>query len=123
MINPKLFTWMATKFVIEDGARTAVQDIVNQYKEDFPKESMYMPLQSYQVGQLVRKIFPDIGRCKISVGGKRVWVYKDLGKSSHVNSNRNGSKNLKFLKIFSGVKLSISKANIISWISTSKSSF
>ena len=91
MINPKLFTWMATKFVIEDGARTAVQDIVNQYKEDFPKESMYMPLQSYQVGQLVRKIFPDIGRCKISVGGKRVWVYKDLGKSSHANPNRNGS--------------------------------
>ena len=118
---------MATKFVIEDGARTAVQDIVNQYKEDFPKESMYMPLQSYQVGQLVRKIFPDIGRCKISVGGKRVWVYKDLGKSSHATQNRNGSTKsrnfLKILKKFSDVKLSISKTDIISWISPSKSPF
>jgi hypothetical protein len=41
---------------------------------------MYVPLQSYQVGQLVRKIFPTIGRCKISVAGKRIWVYKNLGR-------------------------------------------
>lgn len=80
MINPKIYTWMATKFCIEEGARTAVQEIIAQYKEDFPKESLFMPLQTYQVGQLVRKHFPNIGRCKISQNGKRVWVYKDLGK-------------------------------------------
>ena len=80
MINPKIYTWMATKFCIEDGARTAVQEIIAQYKADFPKESLFMPLQTYQVGQLVRKHFPNIGRCKISQNGKRVWVYKDLGK-------------------------------------------
>ena len=39
-----------------------------------------MPLQSYQVGQLVRKIFPNIGRCKVSLNGRRLWVYRNLAK-------------------------------------------
>ena len=45
ILNPKILTWMATKFCVDEGARTAVQDIINQYKEDFPKESLFMPLQ------------------------------------------------------------------------------
>jgi len=36
--------------------------------------------QNFQVGQLVRKVFPTIGRCKISVAGKRIWVYRNLGR-------------------------------------------
>ena len=50
--------------------------------------------QSYQVGQLVRKLFPNIGRCKISVGGKRVWVYKNLGKRNFTASAFAGIPNI-----------------------------
>lgn len=31
-----------------------------------------------QIGMLVRRLYPDIQRCKITVNGKRVWVYKNL---------------------------------------------
>lgn len=80
VLNPKILSWIDSKYKIDEGARTAVQDIISLYKYEFPKDAMYVPLQSYQVGQLVRKVFPTIGRCKISVAGKRIWVYKNLGR-------------------------------------------
>ena len=78
--EPKVAQWLTERFVISKGACSTVQDIINQYRSEFPKDFLFAPLQSYQVGSLIRRYFPTIGRTKISVAGRRVWVYKDLGQ-------------------------------------------
>ena len=49
VLNPKILSWIDSKYKIEEGARTAVQDIISLYKYEFPKDAMYVPLQNYQV--------------------------------------------------------------------------
>ena len=78
-LEDKVTRWLTERFVISKGLCSTVQDIINLYRSEFPKDFLYAPLQSYQVGTLIRRYFPTIGRSKISVAGRRVWVYKDLG--------------------------------------------
>ncbi|CAK8697448.1 unnamed protein product [Clavelina lepadiformis] len=78
LLNPKIMQWLTKNFTMKEGARTSASQVVKIYEKEFSEETPYVPLQNYQVGQLLRRLFPDIQRCKITVLGKRVWVYKDL---------------------------------------------
>ena len=86
-LEPKVAHWLTERFVISKGACSTVQDIINLYRAEFPKDFLFAPLQSYQVGTLIRRYFPTIGRSKISVSGRRVWVYKDLGQRASSGSD------------------------------------
>ena len=45
VLEPKIFSWMLETYKMEEGARTTVQEIIGQYKIDFPKESILYPMQ------------------------------------------------------------------------------
>lgn len=79
VLNPRVMTWMRNRFQIGVGGKISASDISNLYKADTQHLENPPPgLQNYQVGQLLRRVFPNITRCKITVGGKRYWVYKHL---------------------------------------------
>ena len=47
--------WLLSRFEIKKFGKTAIQEVITLYSHDFPKDSIYFPLESFQVGQLVRQ--------------------------------------------------------------------
>ena len=57
--------WLLSRFEIKKFGKTAIQEVISLYSHDFPKDSIYFPLESFQVGQLVRQ-------------GKKINIYKQF---------------------------------------------
>ena len=81
-LNKPKFTSLHKRLLLPEyqNCQINTEQEESDYNFEFPQDSLYVPLQSYQVGQLVRKIFPNIGRCKVSLNGRRLWVYRNLAK-------------------------------------------
>nr|XP_039264845.1 uncharacterized protein LOC120340607 [Styela clava] len=79
MLNPKVMIWMKNRFQLRPGGRISASDIILLYQSDTKDLPDPPPgLQNYQVGQLLRRVFPNISRAKITVNSKRLWIYRHL---------------------------------------------
>lgn len=53
--SDKIVPWLRARFDRKQGGKTAIQEVITLYSHDFPRDSIYFPLESFQVGQLVRQ--------------------------------------------------------------------
>lgn len=78
-VSDKIVPWLRARFERKEGGKTAIQEVIKLYAFDFPRDSIYFPLESFQVGQLVRQAFPNIELCKVTnADRKRLRCYKNL---------------------------------------------
>ncbi|CBY39633.1 unnamed protein product [Oikopleura dioica] len=79
-ISEKIVPWLQSRYEMKEGGKTAIQEIITLYNHDFPRDCVYFPLESFQVGQLVRQAFPEIALCKVTCkeSKKRYRCYKGL---------------------------------------------
>jgi len=82
-VSDKIVPWLTARYERRSGGKTAIQEVIDLYSHDFPRDSIYFPLESFQVGQLVRQAFPNMELCKVThktASGvkKRYRCYKDL---------------------------------------------
>ena len=76
-VSDKIVPWLRARFERKEGGKTAIQEVIKLYAFDFPRDSIYFPLESFQVGQLVRQAFPNIELCKVTnADRKRLRCYK-----------------------------------------------
>ena len=55
IFSDKIVPWLRARFERKTNGKTAIQEIISLYSNDFPRDSVYFPLESFQVGQLVRQ--------------------------------------------------------------------
>lgn len=86
-VSDKIVPWLRARFDRKQGGKTAIQEVITLYSHDFPRDSIYFPLESFQVGQLVRQAFPNIELCKVThkETKKRYRCYKDLYRKDDEN--------------------------------------
>ena len=86
-ISEKIVPWLQSRYDIKEGGKTAIQEIITLYNHDFPRDCVYFPLESFQVGQLVRQAFPEISLCKVTCkeSKKRYRCYKGLTRKEPEN--------------------------------------
>lgn len=75
-----VWEWVRTNLTLHPGSRLSASEVLNAFEtdqEDTPNASD-LRASCHKIGMLVRRLYPDIQRCKITVNGKRVWVYKNL---------------------------------------------
>lgn len=79
-ISEKIVPWLQSRYEMKEGGKTAIQEVITLYNHDFPRDCVYFPLESFQVGQLVRQAFPEIALCKVTCkeSKKRYRCYKGL---------------------------------------------
>ena len=47
-VSDKIVPWLRARFERREGGKTAIQEVIKLYAYDFPRDSIYFPLESFQ---------------------------------------------------------------------------
>ena len=47
-VSDKIVPWLRARFERRNGGKTAIQEVIKLYAHDFPRDSIYFPLESFQ---------------------------------------------------------------------------
>ena len=47
-VSDKIVPWLRARFEWREGGKTAIQEVIKLYAYDFPRDSIYFPLESFQ---------------------------------------------------------------------------